>query len=105
MHRRTFLAASVAALAAPPSPPAAHFDLVQVLLPSTSPAATGQALDIDELRDRTAGRTPDVLHVRLHGSGTDAAGPDHRPAPCRRRPHPARRRRPGCAAPPRTRRR
>jgi hypothetical protein len=53
MHRRTFLAASVAALAAPPSSTAAHFDLVQVLLPSTCPAATGQALDIDELRDRT----------------------------------------------------
>lgn len=53
MHRRTFLAASVAALAAPPSSTPAHFDLVQVLLPSTSPAATGQALDIDELRDRT----------------------------------------------------
>jgi len=55
MHRRTFLAASVAALAAPPLAPAAagHHDLIQVLLPVTSPAVTGQALGIDELRDRT----------------------------------------------------
>ncbi|EGX61582.1 DNA-binding protein [Streptomyces zinciresistens K42] len=52
MHRRTFLAASVAALAAPPSSSAAHHDLIQVLLPGTSPAATGQALGLDELRDR-----------------------------------------------------
>ncbi len=55
MHRRTFLAASVAALAAPPSPSsstAAHHDLIRVLMPGTSPAATGQALGIDELRDR-----------------------------------------------------
>ncbi|QYX83143.1 helix-turn-helix domain-containing protein [Streptomyces akebiae] len=56
MHRRTFLAASVAALAAPPSPSSssttAHHDLIQVLMPGTSPAATGQALDIDELRNR-----------------------------------------------------
>ncbi|MFF0169308.1 helix-turn-helix domain-containing protein [Streptomyces prasinus] len=53
MHRRTFLAASVAALAAPPSPAAAQHDLIQVLLPGTSPAATGRALGIDELRERT----------------------------------------------------
>ncbi|MFE7839469.1 helix-turn-helix domain-containing protein [Streptomyces sp. NPDC057474] len=55
MHRRTFLAASVAALAAPPpssSSTAAHHDLIQVLMPGTSPAATGQALDIEELRNR-----------------------------------------------------
>ncbi|WP_177262031.1 helix-turn-helix domain-containing protein [Streptomyces sp. cf124] len=56
MHRRTFLAASVAALAAPPPPSSssttAHHDLIRVLLPGTSPAATGQALGIDELRDR-----------------------------------------------------
>ncbi|MFM9446742.1 helix-turn-helix domain-containing protein [Streptomyces acidiscabies] len=52
MHRRTFLAASVAALAAPPSPTAAHHDLIQVLLPGTSPTATGQTLGTDELRDR-----------------------------------------------------
>ena len=56
MHRRTFLAASVAALAAPPSPSSssttAHHDLIQVLMPGTGPAATGQALGIDELRER-----------------------------------------------------
>ncbi|MBZ9643198.1 helix-turn-helix domain-containing protein [Streptomyces sp. PSKA30] len=53
MHRRTFLAASVAALAAPPpSSTAAHHDLIQVLLPGTSPVVTGQPLGIDELRDR-----------------------------------------------------
>ncbi|MDT0475442.1 helix-turn-helix transcriptional regulator [Streptomyces sp. DSM 41014] len=52
MHRRTFLAASVAALATPPSSSAIHHDLIQVLLPGTSPAATGQALGLDELRDR-----------------------------------------------------
>ncbi|MFB7499419.1 helix-turn-helix domain-containing protein [Streptomyces sp. NPDC056161] len=54
MHRRTFLAVSAAAvLAAPPSSTAAHHELVRVLLPGTSPAATGQALGIDELRERT----------------------------------------------------
>lgn len=56
MHRRTFLAASVAALAAPPPPSSAaagHHDLIQMLLPVASPAVTGQALGIDELRDRT----------------------------------------------------
>ncbi len=55
MHRRTFLAASVAALAAPPpssSSTTAHHDLIRVLMPGTSPAATGQALGIDELRTR-----------------------------------------------------
>jgi transcriptional regulator with XRE-family HTH domain len=56
MHRRTILAAIVPALAAPPSPSssstAAHHDLIQVLMPGTSPAATGQALGINELRDR-----------------------------------------------------
>ncbi|MFF7139108.1 MULTISPECIES: helix-turn-helix domain-containing protein [unclassified Streptomyces] len=56
MHRRTFLAASVAALAAPPSPSSssttARHDLIQVLMPGTGPAATGQALGIDELRER-----------------------------------------------------
>lgn len=45
-------AASVAALAAPPSPTAAQHDLIQVLLPGTSPAVTGQAPGIDELRER-----------------------------------------------------
>ncbi|MFD5805842.1 helix-turn-helix domain-containing protein [Streptomyces sp. NPDC127020] len=52
MHRRTFLAASVAALAASPTPTAAHHDLIQVLLPGPSPAATGESSGIDELRER-----------------------------------------------------
>ncbi|MFK0024940.1 helix-turn-helix domain-containing protein [Streptomyces sp. NPDC090798] len=53
MHRRTFLAAGITALAAQSSPAAPHHDLVQVLLPGTTPVATGQALGISELRDRT----------------------------------------------------
>ncbi|MEU6403039.1 helix-turn-helix transcriptional regulator [Streptomyces sp. NPDC046985] len=53
MHRRTLLAAGVAALAVPTSPAATHHDLVRVLLPGTSPTATGQVLDINGLRDRT----------------------------------------------------
>ncbi len=53
MHRRTFLAAGITALAARPSRAAPHHDLVQVLLPGTTPAATGQAMSINELRDRT----------------------------------------------------
>ncbi|MBQ0966218.1 transcriptional regulator [Streptomyces sp. RK23] len=52
MHRRTFLAASVAALAATPTPTMAHHDLIQVLLPGPSPAATGDSSGIDELRER-----------------------------------------------------
>ncbi|MFZ4155568.1 helix-turn-helix domain-containing protein [Streptomyces pseudogriseolus] len=52
MHRRTFLAASVAALAASPTPTAAHHDLIRVLLPGPSPAATGESSGIDELRER-----------------------------------------------------
>ncbi|MEU9639384.1 helix-turn-helix domain-containing protein [Streptomyces tendae] len=52
MHRRTFLAASVAALAATPTPTVAHHDLIQVLLPGPSPAATGDSSGIDELRER-----------------------------------------------------
>ncbi|MGV9789587.1 helix-turn-helix domain-containing protein [Streptomyces sp. NPDC003435] len=53
MHRRTLLAAGVAALAVTTSPAVTHHDLVRVLLPGTSPPATGQALDINGLRDRT----------------------------------------------------
>ena len=53
MHRRTFLAASVAVLATSPTPSAAHHDLIQALLPCPSPAATGQSSGIDELRERT----------------------------------------------------
>ncbi|ANP53319.1 hypothetical protein J2Z21_008587 [Streptomyces griseochromogenes] len=41
MHRRTFLAASIAALATPPGPAASHTDLVQALLPGPGPAGTG----------------------------------------------------------------
>ncbi|MFB7780843.1 helix-turn-helix domain-containing protein [Streptomyces bauhiniae] len=53
MHRRTLLAAGVAALAVPTSPAATHHVLIRVLLPGTSPTATGQVLDIKGLRDRT----------------------------------------------------
>ncbi|MFF6874666.1 helix-turn-helix domain-containing protein [Streptomyces sp. NPDC012474] len=53
MHRRTFLAVSAAALTGPPSSTAAHHELARVLLPGTSPGATGPALGVDELRDRT----------------------------------------------------
>ncbi|MBU8551193.1 helix-turn-helix domain-containing protein [Streptomyces rochei] len=52
MHRRTFLVASVAALATTPTPIAAHHDLIQVLLPGPSPAVTGDSSGIDELRER-----------------------------------------------------
>ncbi|MBU5943709.1 MULTISPECIES: helix-turn-helix domain-containing protein [unclassified Streptomyces] len=52
MHRRTFLAASVAALAATPTPTVAHHDLIQVLMPGPSPAATGDSSGIEELRER-----------------------------------------------------
>lgn len=52
MHRRTFLAASVAALATTPTPTVAHHDLIQVLLPGPTPAATGDSSGIDELRER-----------------------------------------------------
>ncbi|MFH9602293.1 helix-turn-helix domain-containing protein [Streptomyces rochei] len=52
MHRRTFLVASVAALATTPTPIAAPHDLIQVLLPGPSPAVTGDSSGIDELRER-----------------------------------------------------
>ncbi|MGW4545419.1 helix-turn-helix domain-containing protein [Streptomyces violaceorubidus] len=52
MHRRTFLAASVAALAATPTPTVAHHDLIQVLLPGPSPVVTGDSSGIEELRER-----------------------------------------------------
>ncbi|MET8820589.1 helix-turn-helix domain-containing protein [Streptomyces rochei] len=52
MHRRTFLVASVAALATTPTPIAAHHDLIQVLLPGPRPAVTGDSAGIDELRER-----------------------------------------------------
>jgi transcriptional regulator with XRE-family HTH domain len=52
MHRRTFLAASIAALATPAASAAAHNDLVQALLPGLSPASTGAVMDTRVLRDR-----------------------------------------------------
>ncbi|MER6369457.1 helix-turn-helix transcriptional regulator [Streptomyces mirabilis] len=52
MHRRTFLAASIAALATPAASAAAHDDLVQALLPGLSPASTDAPLDTAVLRER-----------------------------------------------------
>ncbi|WP_189151209.1 helix-turn-helix domain-containing protein [Streptomyces lacrimifluminis] len=52
MHRRTFLAASIAALATPATPTAAHDDLVQALLPGLGPANTGAPVDTTVLRER-----------------------------------------------------
>lgn len=52
MHRRTFLAASIAALATPATSAAAHDDLVQALLPGLSPAGTDAPLDTAVLRER-----------------------------------------------------
>ncbi|WP_079150930.1 helix-turn-helix domain-containing protein [Streptomyces sparsogenes] len=55
MHRRTFLAASVASLALPPaSSPAAHQDLVQALLPATPLAPTADKVSARELGERVA---------------------------------------------------
>ncbi|MEU6553077.1 helix-turn-helix transcriptional regulator [Streptomyces sp. NPDC046915] len=52
MHRRTFLAASLAALTPPVGSASAHHDLVQALLPGPSPAASGAPLDAAVLRER-----------------------------------------------------
>jgi transcriptional regulator with XRE-family HTH domain len=52
MHRRTFLAASIAALATPAASAAAHDDLVQALLPGLSAAGTDAPLDTTALRER-----------------------------------------------------
>jgi transcriptional regulator with XRE-family HTH domain len=52
MHRRTFLAASIAALATPATPAATHDDLVQALLPGLSPTTSGAPLDTAVLRER-----------------------------------------------------
>ncbi|MGW4732414.1 helix-turn-helix domain-containing protein [Streptomyces shenzhenensis] len=52
MHRRTFLAASIAALATPAASAAAHDDLVQALLPGLNPASTNAPLDTAVLRER-----------------------------------------------------
>lgn len=52
MHRRTFLAASIAALATPATSAAAHDDLVQALLPGLSLAGTDVPLDTSVLGER-----------------------------------------------------
>ncbi|MFJ9567749.1 helix-turn-helix domain-containing protein [Streptomyces fuscichromogenes] len=52
MHRRAFLAASIAALATPAPSAAAHDDLVKALLPGLTTASTGSALDTAMLRER-----------------------------------------------------
>jgi transcriptional regulator with XRE-family HTH domain len=54
MHRRTFLAAGVAALAAPSTPHAAHDDLVHALMPGPGPDATGHDLGLPSLRQRVS---------------------------------------------------
>ncbi|WP_327688158.1 helix-turn-helix transcriptional regulator [Streptomyces tubercidicus] len=54
MHRRTFLAAGVAVLAAPTTPAGAHQDLIQSLLPGPSPAATDPVPGLPEMRDHVA---------------------------------------------------
>ncbi|MFG3117893.1 multiprotein-bridging factor 1 family protein [Streptomyces sp. NPDC048197] len=54
MHRRTFLAASVAALAAPSMPTAGHGALIHSLLPGPIPAATRDVQDVPELGERVA---------------------------------------------------
>ncbi|MEV6480294.1 helix-turn-helix transcriptional regulator [Streptomyces sp. NPDC051576] len=53
MHRRSFLAAGIAALAAPSPSAVGHHELIRVLLPGTSPEATGEPLGIEQLRERT----------------------------------------------------
>ncbi|MFF4690876.1 helix-turn-helix domain-containing protein [Streptomyces sp. NPDC001307] len=52
MHRRTFLAASIAALAAPAGSSASHTALVQALLPGPGPAGTGGPQDTAVLYER-----------------------------------------------------
>jgi transcriptional regulator with XRE-family HTH domain len=52
MHRRTFLAASIVALATPATAAAAHDELVQSLLPGLNPASTRVPLDTAVLRER-----------------------------------------------------
>ncbi|MBO0511954.1 helix-turn-helix domain-containing protein [Streptomyces beijiangensis] len=55
MHRRTFLAAGIAALATPTTSRAAHQDLVRSLLPGAVHAPSESAPDIQNLRDQVAG--------------------------------------------------
>ncbi|MFI9649161.1 helix-turn-helix domain-containing protein [Streptomyces sp. NPDC052040] len=52
MHRRTFLAASAAALASRPAAAAAHSEHIQSLLPGPAPDRTGGTLDAAVLRER-----------------------------------------------------
>lgn len=52
MHRRTFLATSIAALSVPSYTATSHDELVQALLPGPSPTGTGNSMDIVALQDR-----------------------------------------------------
>ncbi|WP_079277776.1 helix-turn-helix domain-containing protein [Streptomyces sp. CB03234] len=52
MHRRTFLAAGIAAMATPATPATAQHALVQALLPGPTPDPTGQSMDPAGLRGR-----------------------------------------------------
>ncbi|MFD5188487.1 helix-turn-helix domain-containing protein [Streptomyces sp. NPDC058357] len=55
MHRRTVLAAGIAALAAPTLPSTAHQDLVQSLLPGTARVTAEPVPDLQTMRDQVAG--------------------------------------------------
>ncbi|WP_250301786.1 helix-turn-helix domain-containing protein [Streptomyces sp. A 4/2] len=55
MHRRTVLAAGIAALAAPTLPSTAHQDLVQSLLPGTARVTAELVPDLQSMRDQVAG--------------------------------------------------
>ncbi|WP_411141278.1 helix-turn-helix domain-containing protein [Streptomyces sp. x-80] len=55
MHRRTVLAAGIAALAAPTLPSSTHQDLVQSLLPGTARVTAEQVPDLQSMRDQVAG--------------------------------------------------
>ncbi|AZS76205.1 transcriptional regulator [Streptomyces lydicus] len=54
MHRRTFLAASIGALATPSTPTAGLSALIHSLLPGSMPASTRDVQDVPELGDRIA---------------------------------------------------
>lgn len=55
MHRRTVLAAGIAALAAPTLPSTAHQDLVQSLLPGTARVTAEPVPDLQSMRDQVTG--------------------------------------------------
>lgn len=55
MHRRTVLAAGIAALAAPTLPSTAHQDLVQSLLPGTARVTAEPVPNLQSMRDQVAG--------------------------------------------------